>query len=393
MRELTIKEKLNRIDYFVLLPTLFLAVVGLIMVYSASSYLAAEMGNSEYFLWRQLSYNVIGIILMLLAFFMNIKLLHQLPLIKWATLITGTLLLLVLFLGQEVNGAKAWLNLGFFNIQPAEIAKLTTIWLLAYYFYIQRQQINRHFWKTLRPVLLYLLVVNLLLLMQPDMGSIIIINGIAFVMILGSGVSWWWSFKMTLLVAGLVILGFILIRNFGELLTFIPSYQMDRFRAFFDPFGYSDTAGHQLVNSYYALSRGGLTGVGIGNSVQKSGYLPEPHTDFIMAITAEELGLLFTLLIIFVYFILVLRLFVLAARAKSSFNSNFCLGAASYFFIQGTINLGGVSGLLPITGVTFPFVSFGGSSILISYVLIGLVLNIYRNEKRGGRTNGRKNQT
>ncbi len=157
---------------------------------------------------------------------------------------------------------------------------------------------------------------------------------------------------------------------------------MERFKAFFDPFSLSETAGHQLVNSYYALSRGGLTGVGLGNSVQKSGYLPEPHTDFIMAIIAEELGLIVILIIISLFFFLIVRIYIIAIRAKDTYNSLICLGVASLFFIQASINLAGVVGLLPITGVTFPFISSGGSSVIMSLAAVGLVLNVSLSERQ-----------
>lgn len=363
------------------------------MVYSASSYLGGRAGNHELFLIRQVVYNAVGFFLMFMAYTINIRLLHRRSFLILAMVVSTLLLVAVLFFGQEINGARAWIDLGVVNIQPAEITKLVSVWFLAYYLRKQMHHINDNFWKSLAPPALFLGFSILLIMAQPDMGSVIIISFIAFVMVLASGVSWQKSLNLALAALAIVLVGFLLIRQFGEVLTFIPDYQLDRFRAFFDPFGYSQTAGHQLVNSYLALSRGGLRGVGIGNSVQKSGYLPEPHTDFIMAITAEELGLIITLVVIFTYYFLTYRISLLAIRSKSSFHSLFTLGIAAYFFIQGTVNLGGVIGLLPITGVTFPFVSFGGSSLVISHIMIGLILNVSRNEKRGVKSIGPKSRT
>ena len=138
----------------------------------------------------------------------------------------------------------------------------------------------------------------------------------------------------------------------------------------------------QLVNSYYALSRGGIFGVGIGQSVQKTGYLPEPYTDFIFSIMGEELGLIGVLVILSLFVFLVLRIYLIAIRTKDPFGSLLCIGIATMFLIQGVINLGGVLGLMPITGVTFPFISYGGSSSLVLTISIGLVLNVSAMNKK-----------
>ncbi|MEG0474799.1 MAG: FtsW/RodA/SpoVE family cell cycle protein, partial [Carnobacterium sp.] len=182
-----------------------------------------------------------------------------------------------------------------------------------------------------------------------------------------------------------VILGVVeLVQIFGTKLPFLQPYQYDRFLAFWDPFEVSQSAGLQLVNSYYALSRGGLFGVGIGQSVQKTGYLPEPYTDFIISILGEELGLIGVLFVLGLFIFLVLRIYLVAIRTKDPFGSLLCIGIATMFLIQGSINLGGVLGLLPITGVTFPFISYGGSSTLVLTISIGLILNVSALNKMRG---------
>ena len=162
----------------------------------------------------------------------------------------------------------------------------------------------------------------------------------------------------------------------------VKSYKLARLVAFIDPFGHANGSGQQLVNSYYALSNGGVFGVGLGNSIQKRGYLPEPNTDFIMAITGEELGLIGVVIIMLLLGIIVWRIIRIGIRSADSFNTLVCYGVATYFAVQAFINVGGVIGWLPITGVTFPFISYGGSSMFSLTLSLGIVLNISADERR-----------
>ncbi|MDN6626673.1 MAG: FtsW/RodA/SpoVE family cell cycle protein, partial [Pisciglobus halotolerans] len=163
---------------------------------------------------------------------------------------------------------------------------------------------------------------------------------------------------------------------FGTKLPFLEEYQYNRFLAFWDPFELSQSSGMQLVNSYYALSQGGIGGVGAGGSIQKTGYLPEPYTDFIISILGEEFGLVGVLVVLSLIVFLILRIYLIGIRTQDPFGSLVCIGIATMFLIQSSINLGGVLGMLPITGVTFPFVSYGGSSTIVLACAIGLVLNV-----------------
>lgn len=375
-------RKLKKFDYYVLIPVILLSLIGIVMVYSSSSYLAAEMNNLQYYFRRQIAYVTIGIGALFVIAVMNHQIIRKTWLIGIFYLLTVALLILVLIVGDEINGARAWLNLGFFQVQPAEIAKISIIMLLADYYSRNAVKASHDFMKTTIKPAAALFVVLGLIFVQPDVGSASIIALTSFVIILASGISWKKSLSMLAGAGGLFVALFWIIKTFGESLPLIQPYQLERFKAFFDPFSLSETAGHQLVNSYYALSRGGLTGVGLGNSVQKSGYLPEPHTDFIVAITAEELGLIITLIIITLFFALIVRIYIIAIRAKDTYNSLICLGVASLFFIQASVNLAGVVGLLPITGVTFPFISFGGSSVIMSLAAVGLVLNVSLSERQ-----------
>lgn len=225
-----------------------------------------------------------------------------------------------------------------------------------------------------------------LVMLQPDMGGVIIIGGICFVMFLLSGIRFQYGL-LAISGVGIFYTLFVgIMKLFGNL-PFMPTYMAERFTAFLDPFQDMQDSSFQLVNSFYALARGGMFGVGLGESVQKSGYLPESHTDFIISITAEELGLVGVVVVLTLFFYLVYRIYRISLRVKDSYSQLVCIGIATMFLIQGTINVGGAIGILPLTGVTFPFMSYGGSSILVSSVAIGIIHNIsIKNRIRASQT-------
>ncbi len=276
-----------------------------------------------------------------------------------------------------------------------EYLKLVIIWFLAHKFariqgdirtYDYQALTKGHFlphhfndWRVVS-VLLLGLVASL-----PDLGNATIIGLEIIIMITVSGIGFrWFSVALTGLVAGAgALLGTIAI--FGvDVVSNIPGigYVAKRFSAFFNPFEDVTNAGHQLANSYYAMSNGGWLGLGLGNSIEKNGYLPEAHTDFAFSIVIEELGLIGASLILAILFFLILRIIVVGIRARNTFNSMMALGIAGMLLIQTFVNVGGISGLIPATGVTFPFLSQGGSSLLIISIGIAFVLNIDANEKR-----------
>ena len=159
-------------------------------------------------------------------------------------------------------------------------------------------------------------------------------------------------------------------------------YQIQRFTAFYHPFKYSASVGRQLVNSYYAISNGGFFGLGLGNSIEKRGYLPEPYTDFILSVTTEELGFIGAAVLIILLLFIILRVYLIGIRSNNLYNRLFCFGVGTFMFVESFFNIGAVIGLLPITGVTFPFVSYGGSSMLVLSAALGMVMNISANQKR-----------
>lgn len=381
-------KKLSYLDYYILIPYLVLTSVGILMVYSASSFVALQnFDNAQYYFVRQAIFAGIGLFLCFFAYMLRMEVLKYKPFVISAIGVIVIMLLSLLAFGKEINGAKGWLDLGpLGRIQPAEFAKVVIIWYFAYIFSKRQQKFVQDLGETvnafLGPLLLFVVGIVFPIILQPDIGGAIIILAIGVVMVLTSGISY--KFGVGLALAGSAVIWGVmeLIRTFGTSLPFIEGYQYDRFLAFWDPFAVSESTGLQLVNSYYALSRGGLFGVGIGESIQKTGYLPEPYTDFIMSILGEELGLIGILSVVLLLGFLILRIYLIGIKTKDSFGSLLCIGIATMLLVQSTINLGGILGLMPITGVTFPFISYGGSSILILSASMGIVLNVSATSKR-----------
>lgn len=403
----SLKQKIKKSEWKLLLPYLLLVIFGVLMVYSSSSYFALlESGSSEYFFIRQGIFAGAGVGISGVLSLLSNRLLKNKKLITIAIMTLIPLLTLLLLLGRATNGAKAWLNIGSFGIQPTELLKVVLILYLA--IYVSRNQSKlAHLetaavqaykdcespkkWDRLKsflgcvvkmlkgPIVCFGMSL-LLILLQPDMGGAIIVGLIGLIMFLHSGV----SVKLgawALGVLGALYTSFILIVKIFGSIPFLPEYQVQRFTAFLDPFADAKDSSFQLVNSFYALARGGIWGVGLGESVQKSGYLPESYTDFIVSIIGEELGLAGILLFLVVFFYMVYRIYRISMKVRDPFGQMVCIGIASMFLIQAIINVGGATGLMPLTGVTFPFISYGGSSMLVNCSAIGIVNNIWINDR------------
>lgn len=376
-------RKFKYLDYYIFIPYLVLSIIGILMVYSASSYVAiSQYNNSQFYFTRQAVFVVLGLITSMIVFLFKYKLLKNKRFLVCASGFVAILLLYLFFFGKITNGAKGWIFILGFGFQPAEFAKIVVIWYFAYIFSKKQNQLVYNFKETVTPPLTLFGFYLVLILLQPDVGGAAILLVTGTIMILASGVSTKLSAAVGAL--GVALIGGILalVRVFGMSLPFLEKYQYDRFLAFWDPFAVSESAGLQLVNSYYALRRGGFFGVGIGESIQKTGYLPEPYTDFIMSIIGEEMGLMGILVIVALFSLLILRIYLVGIRTKDSFGSLICIGVATMLLVQGLVNLGGVIGLLPITGVTFPFISYGGSSTIVLTISIGLVLNVSAIDKK-----------
>ncbi|HJE15367.1 MAG TPA: FtsW/RodA/SpoVE family cell cycle protein [Lapidilactobacillus dextrinicus] len=388
------KEKLRRLDPWILIPYLLLVVIGIIMVYSASSgeLIASNLSPTMY-LKRQAIFAVVGLIGAALTYIFPAHFWYSKGTVMIAVISTLGLLLLLRLISHfnpsaAQNGAVGWINVGPFNIQPVEIAKLT---LILYFAYIlgrrEKKLINKRPGQVFAAPLALTAVFIFLTLIQPDLGGALILAFITVVLIGASGVAWWFTVVGG---AGILALFGVLVNIIGHLnkssfflkISGLKLYQLDRFRSFLHPFQLEQHGGAQLVNSYYAINNGGWFGRGLGNSIQKLGYLPEPYTDFILSITAEELGIVGATLILILLGILIVRSLLIGMRSRNTYHMLVCYGVSAILFVQTFINVGGLLGLIPITGVTLPFISYGGSSIIILSICMGLVLNISATEKR-----------
>lgn len=376
-------QQLKIIDKPVLIITIILLIVGLMMVYTASSYLAISQDlPANSYLIRQFIFVLIGFLPFFGFYFMNIDKLQKRKTINIMVSIMLILLLIVLFIGEARNGARGWLSLGPVSLQPIELAKPLVVIVLATLIAQHQREITANGYKALikkeRFLVFSLLGILIITFLFPDFGGMTLVASIMLLMILGSGISSKW-FKRFLLIAVIGYIVMLVTLNLIDL-SHIDNYQIRRFVSFANPFAYAQSDGLQLVNSYYALAVGGFFGQGPGNSIQKTGYLPEAHNDFIMAIIGEEFGFIVVLVILMLYFALIVYLYLKAAKTRSIYHQMILIGVASYFFMQLFINLGGITGLIPITGVTLPFLSYGGSSLLATSMMLGLALSALRRD-------------
>ncbi|WP_283678842.1 FtsW/RodA/SpoVE family cell cycle protein [Lentilactobacillus sp. Marseille-Q4993] len=380
-------NRLKNLDYLIFIPYVILCAVGIVMVYSASANIGTQNGGSPLsYLVKQVAYVVMSFIIVMFMTAVNIDKLRNKSVLLFTWIVFIFALAGLLVFGKTVNGAAGWIPLGPINIQPAEFVKFYLIIQIAHSITSRSDDLmfsKREWCRVMVSIGFRALVLIVLIFLQPDLGGAAINFMIAFIMIMASGINWKYALGSIGGLVALVLFGikFILIpishTSFAD-----SSYKIQRIIAFTDPFHHAQGAGQQLVNSYYAISNGGLFGVGLGNSIQKTGYLPEPNTDFIMSILTEELGAIAAVIVIGLVALIVARTILLGTRSKSQFQSLICYGIATYITIQTLFNIGGVVGLLPITGVTFPFVSYGGSSMLTLSLCLGLLLNISGRQRR-----------
>ena len=390
-------EKRHLLNYSILIPYLILSIIGLIVVYSTTSALAIQSGVSSIRMVRtQGLFFIFSLLTIALIYKFSLDFLRNKKVLAFVIFIEVILLILSRFITDTVNGAHGWLTIaGMFSIQPAEYLKVILVWYLALIFSKRQDEIrdydyqalthnewiprNLNDWRWLTLILIGIVVI------MPDLGNATILALTVLIMITASGVGYRWFTSLLGLVVGVstIVLGSIWIIGVDRVAK-IPvfGYVAKRFSAFFNPFNDLSGAGHQLANSYYAMSNGGWFGLGLGNSIEKQGYLPEAHTDFVFAIVIEELGFVGASLILALLFFLILRIILVGIRAKNPFNSMMAIGIGGMILVQTFINIGGISGLIPSTGVTFPFLSQGGNSLWVLSVAIAFVLNIDASEKR-----------
>lgn len=355
---------MKRIDYILLITTLGLTIFGLFMIYNASSVIAfQDYGDKYHYSKVQLVWELLGIGVLAAAAFFPYKKYYPLAL---PILVSSIILLLLVFvpgIGVKVLGAQRWVNLGFATFQPSEYAKLALAIYLSAWFSIKEKGRFLAF-------CLLVGVVLLLVMAQPDMGTATIILFEAFIAYYLSGASMRHFFLLIPVTAAL-----------GYVLILLEPYRAARLTAFLNLGKSLEGASYHVKQVLIALGSGGLLGVGVGNSLQKYSYLPENVTDSIFAIIAEEFGFVGSVLLIVAFGVMVWRGFVIASKAPDTFGRLLAATITGFLGFQIIINLGAMTALFPLTGVPLPFISYGGSALLIDMIAIGILLNISMHSK------------
>ncbi|AIQ12649.1 putative lipid II flippase FtsW [Paenibacillus durus] len=388
MKENNNRPRKGTPDFQLLILTLLLVGFGLIMVFSSSSALtlvSEKFGHDPlYFVKKQIVWVLLGTVAMFAA--MNI---HYSKFKKWyAPLFVITLVLLLFVATTEgINGASSWLSIGGLGIQPTELAKLSIILYLAALITKKGERL-RDLRTGYIPVMVIVGIVAGLIMLQPDLGSCLILVATSGLVIFTGGASLkhiLGSIVLLVLGVGLVLGGKMVIDSLSphsKQAEANQDYRKGRIEAFIDPSKDPEGAGFNILQSLTALGQGGLGGSGIGKGVQKLHYLPYPYTDFIFAVIGEELGFAGTLLFLLVYLYFIWRGILVALRCKDPFGTLIGIGVMGLIAIQAFVNIGGVTKTIPLTGVTLPFISYGGSSLLVTMLSMGIILNISRENAR-----------
>ena len=354
-----------RYDPGLLLAVLFLTGCGIVMVYSASSALAlAKFGNDAYFLKRQVIFSLLGIGALVICGHLPYRVLRPLT----YPLLLASLALLaavkISSLGVTAGGSSRWLRIGPVNFQPVELARLALVIYMAYSLSKKEGHLD-DFAVGFLPHVIVLTLFTGLLLLQPDFGSVMIFCALAWIMMFVAGV------RLKHLLGCLLAL----VPMAAALIVFEP-YRLKRMVSFLDPWSYPTEEGYQVIHSLLAFGTGGLWGTGIGQGYQKLFYLPEPHTDFIFSVIGEEFGLLGVLVILTAYGVVIWRGFAIGRQAGDNFASLAAVGITAAIGLQVAVNMGVALGMLPTKGLTLPFLSYGGSSLIINMAAVGILMNI-----------------
>ncbi len=357
-------KKLEEYDLIIMLMAIALTCFGVVMVYSASSVMAAKrFHDGFFFLKRQGLFSLLGFAIMLVVMRVDYHTWKHLavPALLLCLVLLG--LVLIPGIGGRAGGSSRWLKLPGFNLQPSEMAKLALIMYMAYSL-DKKQDKVKSLTAGFIPYMIVLMFLIGFLVLQPDLGGALTLAAVAMVMLFAAGTRLTYIFSMFLLA--LPLLAIKLSRG----------YHKGRIDAFLNPWSDPEGKGFQIIQSWLALGTGGVFGQGLGEGKQKLFYLPEAHTDFILSVVGEELGFLGVGVIIGMFFLLVQRAMRIAVAAPDTFGRFLALGIAVLFGIEATVNMGVVTGLLPTKGLALPFISYGGSSLLISLFSVGILLNI-----------------
>ncbi len=352
-------------DIGLLFPVLFLVGIGIVMVYSASSALALKrFGTDYYFVKKQVLFSMLGILSLVAFSYIPFRLYK-----KFTYPILGVALLMLLAIpltgfGVEAGGSYRWLQLGWLRFQPSELARLALVIYLAYSMN-KKDELLRDFYIGFLPHMIILAIFTALLLVQPDFGSVIIFSALTWLMLFVGGSRLTHLFSV-----------FVVLMPFAWLFMINSEYRVKRLMSFLDPWQYSAKEGYQIIHSLMAFGTGGITGAGIGQGYQKLFYLPEPHTDFIFSVIGEETGLIGIGVVLFLYALILKRGISISRNSFDRFGSLLAIGITIAMGLQVCINMGVTMGLLPTKGLTLPFLSYGGTSLLMNMAAIGMLMNI-----------------
>ncbi|MDP3058774.1 MAG: putative lipid II flippase FtsW [bacterium] len=358
-------EKRHAPDYLLLAVILILVGVGVLLVFSSSTSISyARYGNNWHYLRRQLIWAAIGLVFMYIVSRINY---WKFRAVANFALIGSIILLVALFIpgvGLMANGSTRWIDIGFTTLQPSEIAKVALLVWTAHIICVKGKKISSFTVGSL-PVLLITGLIGLLVAMQPDLGSATVIAAIPISMLFAAGMPWLQVIFVSMCGAGLV----------GAYAMIAP-YRMARVLSFIDPWKDPGDTSWQLIQSLYAIGSGGLFGRGIGKSMLKLFFLPAPHNDFIFSVAAEEVGFIGCVLLIALFAYLVFRGMRIAINAPDRFGGILALGITMMIGLQALVNMMVVTGSMPVTGITLPLISYGGSSLVINMASLGILLNI-----------------
>lgn len=350
---------------YLLLILLALTTIGIVMIYSSSAiYAERYYGSPFYFIKRQLFAILIGIIAIRIA--IHFPYTRYKKLMPYLMAITFLIMILVLIpgIGKQVGSARRWIRFFGFGFQPAELLKFTLIvWVAS--FLDRRREVIGYFSRGLLPGIIVAGIFSFLLLLQPDFGTAVLICTTLLIMIFAAGA------KLVYLIGSL---GALL--TIGVYLVISADYRLRRVTGFLNPWADPLDSGYQLIRSLTAFGSGGIFGQGLGDSKQKLFFLPESHTDFVFAILAEESGLIGVVLVLTLLILLLNKGFDISISCKDDFGKNLALGITVLLFLQSIFHIGVVMGLLPTKGIPLPFISYGGSSLILSMFLIGVLINI-----------------
>ena len=374
------KKTLSKLDKPLLIITFIFFVFGLIMILSASSmesYMRYNYSPYHYFI-RQALFLVIGMIAFFFCIIFPTKNYKKLKLDIISISIIMLSLIGLPFIGHAAKNAVSWYKIGPITIQPSEFAKVGIILYLSIYYERNKDKLDNQ-WNIIKPIIVALIIVGLVMI-QPDMGTAVIIGLITIIMFYGVPIDKKnRSIFNKIFIGGILLVVLVLITTGA---SFLKDYQLDRFKFTLPCERYQEKTGYQLCNSFIAFKNGGLNGQGLGSSTQKYLYLPESYTDFIFPIVVEEWGLVVGIIIICAYAFVLFRIIQIARRANTLRGSLLCYGVFTYLLTHIIVNLFGVMGLMPLTGVPLPFLSYGGSYTICLMIAMGLVQRVAIESKK-----------